>query len=131
MSASRRRVLVVEDDSATRTLLSTGLSDDYEVADARNGREAIQSLESAEFDSVVLDLMMPVLDGFGVLHFVEKHRPELLSRVIVVTGADDYIVRLVPSGKVFDVLTKPCGLAELSDAVGRCCDDAATNPAEG
>ena len=113
---------MVEDDSATRTLLAAALSEDYEVADARNGREAIRSIESSEFDTVILDLMMPVLDGFGVLHFVEKNRPELLRRVIVVTGADDYIVRLVPSDRVFDVLTKPCGVAELSDAIDRCCE---------
>jgi DNA-binding response OmpR family regulator len=116
----QRRVLVVEDDSATRTLLAAGLSEDFEVADAANGREAIGQLESGRFDSVVLDLMMPVLDGFGVLHFLESHRPELLRRVVVVTGAGDPMKSLLPVDRLGAVLTKPCGIRELSTIVRRC-----------
>ena len=117
----RHRVLVVEDETATRTLLTAGLSSDFEVADAANGREAIERLERSNFDSVVLDLMMPVVDGFGVLHFLEKTRPDLLSRVVVVTGAADHVTTLLPVDKLAAVLTKPCGIAELSSAVRRCC----------
>jgi CheY-like chemotaxis protein len=118
----RRRVLVVEDDTATRTLLGAGLSADFEVADAANGRQAIESLEQSSFDSVVLDLMMPVVDGFGVLHFLETQRPDLLKRVVVVTGAADHVTGLLPVHKLAGVLIKPCGVAELSSMVRRCCD---------
>ncbi|HEX2121346.1 MAG TPA: response regulator [Thermoanaerobaculia bacterium] len=118
----RRRVLVVEDDTATRTLLGAGLSTDFEVADAANGREAIERIEQSAFDSVVLDLMMPVMDGFGVLHFLEANRPELLHRVVVVTGAADHLTSLLPVARLAAVLTKPCGIAELSSAVTRCCE---------
>lgn len=118
----RRRVLVVEDDTATRTLLGAGLSTDFEVADAANGREAIERIEQSAFDSVVLDLMMPVLDGFGVLHFLEANKPELLHRVVIVTGAADHLTSLLPVDKLAAVLTKPCGIAELSSAVTRCCE---------
>jgi DNA-binding response OmpR family regulator len=119
----RRRVLVVEDDNATRTLLSAGLSSDFEVEDAANGREAIQCLEESTFDSVVLDLMMPVVDGFGVLYFLEANQPEMLDRVIVVTGAVDHVAGLLPVEKLGGVITKPCGISELSETVRRCCDE--------
>ena len=120
----QRRVLVVEDDSATRMLLAEGLSEDFEVADATNGREAIDRLQQSSFDSVVLDLMMPVVDGFGVLYFLEANRPDLLKRVVVVTGATDQITNLLPVEKLAGVLTKPCGIGELSSMVRRCCDEA-------
>jgi DNA-binding response OmpR family regulator len=118
----RRRILVVEDDNATRTLLSAGLSSEFEVEDAANGREAIQHLEDSRFDSVVLDLMMPVVDGFGVLYFLEANRPEMLERVIVVTGAADHVTGLLPVERLAGVITKPCGVSELSETVRRCCD---------
>lgn len=117
----RRRVLVVEDDTATRTLLAAGLSADFEVADAANGRTAIEFLQRSPVDSVVLDLMMPVVDGFGVLHFLETNRPDLLRRVVVVTGAADRLTSLLPVDKLAGVMTKPCGISELADLVRRCC----------
>ena len=120
----KRRVLVIEDDNATRALLASGLSEDFEVEDASNGQDAIEMLQAKRFDSLVLDMMMPVMDGFGVLHFLERHRPDLLERVIVVTGADDTVVKLVPADKVFGIFTKPCGVAQLSGAIAECCSDA-------
>ena len=117
----RKRVLVVEDDSATRTLLSLGLSEDFAVADAANGSEAIEQLTASDFDAVVLDLMMPVLDGFGVLHFMEATRPDLLQRVVVLTGAADHVTRLLPLDRLGAVLTKPCGVVELAVEVRSCC----------
>ena len=120
----RRRILVIEDDSATRALLLSGLSDDFEVEEAGNGRDAIDLLQAKSFDSLVLDMMMPIIDGFGVLHFLERQRPDLLKRVIVVTGADDQVIRLVPGEKVFGILTKPCGVLELARTIEQCCGDA-------
>lgn len=116
------RVLVVEDDSETRSLLAAGLSENFEVAAAGNGREAIEKFEHARYDSIVLDLMMPVLDGFGVLHYLESRRPEMLERVIVVTGASDQMTALLPTGKLAAVLIKPCGISELSAIVSDCCE---------
>ena len=116
----RRQILVVEDDTATRTLLTAGLSGEFEGTDAANGREAIEHLERTKFDSVVLDLMMPVVAGFGVLYFLEANRPDLLKRVVVVTGATDPVTSLLPVTKLGGVMSKPCGIEELSATVTRC-----------
>ena len=84
----------------------------YEVDAARDGFEAIQKLARNGYDAILLDLMMPRIDGFGVLDYLEENRPELGSAVIVMSanlpGATDAarernIARLLP--KPFDLTT--------------------------
>src|SRR5689334_25425820 len=78
-------VLVVDDDAdirgAVQLLLRTA---GFEVVAARNGREALQLLDSEEPGLIVLDLMMPEMDGWDFLAHAETNAP-----VIVVSGADD------------------------------------------
>lgn len=63
-----RRVLLVEDDLLLSELLEMLLMlEGVEVVHTANGAEALQRLERDQFDLIVLDLMMPVLDGFGFL----------------------------------------------------------------
>jgi CheY-like chemotaxis protein len=62
--ARPRRVLVVDDDEQLRYVLSETMTEDgYEVQAASNGREAIAIMQSWHPDLIVLDLMMPVMDG--------------------------------------------------------------------
>ena len=84
---SGKRVLVVDDDQDIRELLVSVLEDDgYQAESARNGREALDVLERWKADVVVLDLMMPVLDGFGVLATMRVD-PVLSSVPVVVLTA--------------------------------------------
>jgi len=63
-----KRILVAEDDSPSRELLVDILSDwGYEVVQAANGQEALQQVEATLPDLVLLDIQMPLLDGFAVL----------------------------------------------------------------
>ena len=81
------QILVVEDDAAIRGLVSEVLRDDgYEVSEASNGLEALEALSDGRPDLIVLDLMMPVMDGWT---FVEEcHRSRACDEVpIVVTSA--------------------------------------------
>ena len=65
--SERPRVLVVDDDPAIRLICTTWLSlDGYEVLEAANGQDALELAFTAEPAVVLLDLSMPVLDGFGV-----------------------------------------------------------------
>ena len=60
-------MLVVEDDSRMSALLRQGLSEEgYVVTVAKNGPEALAIARSAEFDAIVLDIMLPGLDGISV-----------------------------------------------------------------
>jgi CheY-like chemotaxis protein len=81
------QILVVEDDASIRGFVSEVLRDDgYEVSEASNGFEALEALAERLPDLIVLDLMMPIMDGWT---FVEEcHRSRVCDEVpIVITSA--------------------------------------------
>src|SRR5258706_16031943 len=120
------RVLVVDDDKAIRTLLATVLTrNGYSVESAHNGEEAIETIASNEFDAIVLDLMMPKVDGFEVIEHLERMDSERLKRcVIVLTAVSEKDLRKLDGSRVFRVIRKPFDLAELVGAVSECIDGA-------
>jgi CheY-like chemotaxis protein len=82
-------VLVVDDDAATRDMLRRTLErDGWKVFEAANGREAIEELERWTPGLVLLDLMMPELDGFGVIEEMIAHPEWNRIPVVVVTAID-------------------------------------------
>jgi PAS domain S-box-containing protein len=86
---AERRALVVEDDEDTRRWLHHALErEGWQVSEATNGREALECLGEAPVDVILLDLMMPEMDGFEFL--AERRKSQTLFRipVIVVTAAD-------------------------------------------
>src|SRR3546814_8972868 len=81
------RILVVDDSERLRSALATGLGGSGFAVDlAADGREALSYLESYDYDVIVLDLMMPFVDGIGVLR--EIRRRELQCRVLIVSARD-------------------------------------------
>src|SRR5438270_3263128 len=87
------QILVVEDDEAIRGLVTEVLRDDgYDVREAANGAEALEYVRGHRPDLIVLDLMMPVMDGWA---FVEEyHRKSCCNDVpIVVTSASHDLPR--------------------------------------
>jgi two-component system response regulator PilR (NtrC family) len=106
-------VLVVDDDVAIRTLVSRLFARRGDkVQSAADGEAAISSLEHYVFDLVVLDLMMPRTDGFGVLSYLQR-RKDPRPRVIVMTAAVPALVQRVPEDLVAGVIAKPFDLAAL------------------
>lgn len=99
-------VLVVDDDGANRDLLSQRLErQGYEVVSAGNGREALDLLATGAFDLVLLDIMMPEMDGFEVLRRLKaddrmRHVPVIMISAVgdmdsvahcIEMGAEDYL----------------------------------------
>ncbi|HXI12389.1 MAG TPA: response regulator [Thermoanaerobaculia bacterium] len=83
----KRRILVVDDEDSIRILLSRFLARaGFEVDSAEDGAVAIERMQESDYDAVVSDLMMPHVDGFSLLAFIEKERPHLLPRTIVLTA---------------------------------------------
>lgn len=77
-----KRVLIVDDDPDILTSLDMLLRDTYDVVLAVHGEAAIDAILEQSFDAIVLDLMMPVLDGVGVLRELRArglHVPVLLA----------------------------------------------------
>jgi DNA-binding response OmpR family regulator len=85
------RVLVVDDAPSLRDLLKTMLSDaGYTVATAEDGLAALDRIAEAPPDLLILDLMMPRLDGFAVLEWVRAHtNPQIRELPVVLVSAKD------------------------------------------
>lgn len=84
---AKRRTLVVDDDAAIRILVSRILTrHGFAVDTARDGAEAIEKVLQHQYAVIVLDLMMPRIDGIGVIKYLSEHRPALLQNVIIMTA---------------------------------------------
>ena len=117
-----KRVLVVDDDAEVRALLSSvfrqhGLTVDV----AGDGREAIDLIVATPYAVVVLDLIMPTVDGFAVLDHL-RASDALSPVVIVVTGAEEQIVGRLDPRIVHGVIRKPFDAMELSSIVVACAE---------
>jgi len=85
----RRRVLVVDDDDLTLDILRTILDlEEFDVVTARDGEEALGFLAADRFDIVVLDVMMPGLDGFAVCRRIKGDPQTADVPVILLTAKD-------------------------------------------
>ncbi len=85
------RVLVVDDDPTSRLLARAALKDRISVVEAENGQVAVEMLERLSFDLAVLDLDMPLVDGFGVITRARARPETRYLPIIVVTGRDDVV----------------------------------------
>lgn len=81
------RALIVDDDAGVRLLLRRILvRNNFEVDLARDGAEAIAMIARKEYGVIVLDLMMPRIDGRSVVRYLARYAPEKLSSVIVMSA---------------------------------------------
>ena len=116
MSDRLARILLVDDEQSIQTLLSYPLRrDGYEVVQATDGRQALDRFDEQAFDLVVLDLMLPKIDGLEVCRRLRNRssvpiimltaKSEEIDKVVgLELGADDYI-------------TKPFSLREFSSRI--------------
>ncbi|HEV7767543.1 MAG TPA: response regulator [Thermoanaerobaculia bacterium] len=116
-----RTVLVVDDDDAIRTLIARVLlRADYDVAQAGNGSEALTKLRARRFQTVVLDLMMPVMSGFELVEYLGNNDDAGAPCIVVVSAAGERDLHSIHSPLVRSVLRKPFDLPELLAAVEKC-----------
>lgn len=113
------RALVVDDDAAIRSLVMTLLQrEGYDVSGAQDGIDALECLRESEFDVVVLDLMMPRLDGRGVIEQLSKEREgRTMPRIVIMTAASPNVVEQLPRDHVAHVITKPFDIRTLREIV--------------
>jgi CheY-like chemotaxis protein len=118
------RVLVVDDDevsSALTAALTEGIG--YAVETAANGRDAIAKLTEKHFDAVVLDLMMPQIDGFSVLEFLQRRRPEMLGCTIILSGLPERYRQGLAQYDLPAILEKPVDASRLREVLEQCVAD--------
>lgn len=113
---SQPKALVVDDDVQIRTLISTILRRErYDVDQAEDGAVAISKLGDNGYDIVLLDLMMPKVDGLGVIAYLEKNQPQAMSHVVVMTAFTRSAVERI--GFACPILAKPFDLDRLMSLV--------------
>jgi CheY-like chemotaxis protein len=115
------RVLIVDDDPSIRQLVGTIVRRERLTVDtASDGAEAIALLEKNVYSVILLDLMMPRVDGFGVIDYLKEHTPARKPVVLVVTAYADQTFKKVDAGIVAGVLRKPFEVADLGTIVRQC-----------
>lgn len=113
------RILVVDDEEiVVRSCLRILAAETYEVESAQSGLEALRKIEGGPFDVLILDIMMPQMDGLELLQRVKETHPDI--DVIMVTGLSqiETAVRSMKLG-AFDYLPKPFDPDELKHIVAR------------
>lgn len=107
-------VLVVDDDAAIRSFVLEALSDEgYAVTAAADGQAALDRCLESPPDLVLLDLRMPVLDGFEFL----RRRHDVCTAPVIVMSAGFRLNQVTPEMNVAAFLEKPFDLTDLADAV--------------
>ena len=107
------RVLLVEDDDRIARFLRKGLVESgYSVDVAPDGNEGVAQALSTSYDLVILDVMLPGMDGFEVLEHIRKHGTHMPVLMLTARDAVEDRVRGLDAG-ADDYLTKPFSFAEL------------------
>ena len=116
MADSGARILLVDDEQSIQTLLSYPLRrDGYDVVSAHDGQEALQRFSEARFDLVILDLMLPKLDGIEVCR---RMRSRSQVPIIMLTAKGDEIDKVVGLEMgADDYITKPFSMREFRSRV--------------
>jgi CheY-like chemotaxis protein len=120
---SQRRILVVDDDDDIRQMVQVALRmRTLDVDEARNGAEALALLRDHRYAVVILDLLMPAMDGFAVLDAIHDPASPPPPVVLVVTAADRRTIERLDPKRIHGIVRKPFDPMELASVVMACAD---------
>ena len=125
------RVLLVDDDAMTRRILGRLLVSTFgvELVEAENGVEGLAQLEAGPADLVVMDVDMPLMDGFGMLSAIRASPAHRTLPAVAVSAMKDRdeITRLIQL-EISDYLVKPLDVAAVTKRLGRVIDQINASP---
>jgi eukaryotic-like serine/threonine-protein kinase len=108
-----QRALVADDDPVTRYLIANILNQRRIAFDeAANGADAVKSLKAHEYTIVFLDLLMPRVDGWGVIDFLRRSKTKP-PRIVIITGVKDQTLSVADRELVTGIIYKPLDPAEV------------------
>ena len=123
MPTDRYRALIVEDDPAIRRLVEKLLTRrNVEIDTAHDGREAVEKLRHGRYSVLILDLMVPELNGFEVIEFIKREK--LQVPVAVVSAVSQQALTQLDLDVVKLVISKPFDVDEFTKAVLGLCAEA-------
>ena len=87
MAEKSKKILLIEDEEMIRSMYSVKLEQDgFEVATAKDGLEGLEKMEDGDFDLVLLDIIMPQVDGFSVLEKIKSKKEKKDIPVLMLTN---------------------------------------------
>lgn len=115
--ADRKRILIADDDPDLRELLKMDLDGQgYEVLTAADGKDALQLALAEKLDLILLDVMMPYIDGYHVAHEITEKLGEKAPYIIIITSRDlgrERGIALISGAH--EVLQKPFEMAKMHE----------------
>ncbi len=122
IDGSGRKILVIDDDLAIRVLLQAVLRRmKFEVELAEDGAAGLEKLHrNGKFDLILLDLMMPKVNGYEFIERVMKEYPEGRPHIIVFTAAGKRGVEKIPPATVCNSILKPFDLERFIEMITDC-----------
>ena len=113
MKRSKASILVVEDDRAIlQGLLDVLVFNGYKVSGVEDGGEGLEKALEERHDLIILDVMLPTLDGFTICKKIRKEKPNQAIVILTAKGSEDDIVSGFKAG-ADDYVSKPFSLREL------------------
>ena len=115
------RALIVDDDEPIRQMLTRIVErQNVRVDEARDGAEAIERIDRDGYCVILLDLMMPRVDGFAVLRYMAEHHPDKLERTIVASAIPEPEIRKRFGVPVYRIHSKPFDIQRLVGDIKEC-----------
>jgi len=115
----RKKILVVEDSSTTRKVIAVTLSqNDYQVIEACDGIEALSRLNEHKPDLIILDIILPKMDGYKILSIIKSNSDFKETPVIMLTSKDSFFSKV--KGRMAGstaYLTKPFDPQKLLETI--------------
>ena len=114
---SRPRILIIDDNRDHLEILRTTLSPKYEVVTATDGIEGYSWASCHHPDAILLDIMMPVVDGYTVLRKLRANPVTQAIPIVLVTALDPESVETDTADGAVTILRKPCHAGEVLDSL--------------
>ena len=116
---TKKKILIVDDEPNVRRLSRAILSKKFEVFEAEDGKEAIDIANAQKPDVILMDIMMPKMDGLTACHVIKNDPATKLIPVIMVTAIGfELNIRLSQQMGATAYVTKPFAPQELLDKIG-------------
>jgi len=115
----KRKILIIDDEENLAFLMKANLerSGDFEIATARNGKVGLEMAKVTEYDLVITDYKMPVMDGKAVLEALRKMHPNLPIVIFSVYHDDDSTITRELRAQADGVISKPIDNQALSQVI--------------
>lgn len=119
--SANKKILIVDDSSIIRNYLQKAISGKYDTLLVTGGQEAIDTIPNKNIDLILLDLMMPGIDGFGVLDYLKDNN--ITIPVVIISGdtTKETIDRAF-TYNVVDMIEKPFSEKVIMDKINRILD---------